>query len=81
MAPLRELSPAMTRLLLLTLLATVAAVTNWITRNRRTGPPVAPTGPMARWRTSAIIAVPLNLIVATQYLFAAEKGGRVHAYH
>ncbi len=36
--PLRELSPAMTRLQLLTVLATVAAVTNWIIRTRGTGP-------------------------------------------
>ncbi len=72
--PLRELSPAMTRLQLLTVLATVAAVTNWIIRTRGTGPPVAPTAPVARWRTGAIVAVPLNLIAAAQYLLAAEKG-------
>ncbi|MET8833570.1 hypothetical protein ABZV78_06615 [Micromonospora sp. NPDC004540] len=73
--PLRELSSAMFWLLLLTLLAAWAGVANWVIRTRRTEPPVAPTAPVARWRMSAIVAVPLNLIAAVQYLSATTNGG------
>ncbi|MFI7517337.1 hypothetical protein ACIBVK_27950 [Micromonospora echinofusca] len=73
--PLRELSAAMFCLLLLTLLTAWAGVASWVIRTRRTGLPVAPTAPGARWRMSAIIAVPLNLIAAVQYLSATANGG------
>ncbi|MBQ0892699.1 hypothetical protein KBX37_06200 [Micromonospora sp. U56] len=74
--PLRELSAAMFCLLLLTLLTAWAGVANWAIRARRTGPPVAPTEPVAWWRMSATIAVPLNLIAAVQYLSATANGGK-----
>jgi len=70
--PLRELSSAMFWLLLITLLAAVAGVANWAIRTRCTGPPAAP---VARWQMSAIVAVPLNLIAAVQYLSATANGG------
>ncbi|MBQ0904482.1 hypothetical protein [Micromonospora sp. U21] len=73
--PLRELSAAMFCLLLLTLLTAWAGVANWFTRTRGTEPPVAPAAPVARWRMSAIVAVPLNLIAAVQYLYATANGG------
>jgi hypothetical protein len=73
--PLRELSAAMFCLLFLTLLTAWAGAANWVIRARRTGPPVAPTEPVAWWRMSAIVAVPLNLIAAEQYLSATENGG------
>ncbi|MFF5217954.1 hypothetical protein [Micromonospora sp. NPDC000442] len=73
--PLGKLSSAMFWLLLLALLAAWASVAKWIIRTRRTGPPVAPTAPVARLRLSAIVAVPLNLIAAVQYLYATTNGG------
>ncbi|MEU5950438.1 hypothetical protein ABZ793_33535 [Micromonospora sp. NPDC047465] len=73
--PLRELSSAMFWLLLLTLLAAVVGVANWFVRTRRTRLPVAPTAPVARWWMSAIVAVPLNLIAAVQFLSATANGG------
>jgi len=72
--PLRELSPALFWLLLLTLLAAVAGVVNWVIQIQRAGTPIAPAAPVARWRTSAVVAVPLNLIAALQYLSATAKG-------
>ncbi|MEO3773406.1 hypothetical protein [Micromonospora sp. B9E7] len=73
--PLRDLSAATFCLLLLTLLTAWASVANWAIRARSTRPPVAPTAPAARWRMSAIVAVPLNLIAAVQYLSASANGG------
>ncbi|SCG55738.1 hypothetical protein GA0070609_3078 [Micromonospora echinaurantiaca] len=72
--PLRELSAAMSCLLFLTLLTAWAGVANWVILARRTGPPVAPTEPVAWWWMSAIVAVPLNLIAAVQYLYATANG-------
>ncbi|WP_328421671.1 hypothetical protein OG470_06275 [Micromonospora sp. NBC_00389] len=73
--PLRELPAAMFCLLLLTLLTAWAGVANWFIQTRRTEPPVAPTAPVTRWQMSAIVAVPLNLIAAVQYLSATANGG------
>ncbi|MET8265747.1 hypothetical protein ABZU92_17350 [Micromonospora arida] len=73
--PLRELSTATFCLLLLTLLTAWASVAHWVIRARRAGPAVAPTAPGARWWMSAVIAVPLNLIAAVQYLNATANGG------
>ncbi|WP_197698438.1 hypothetical protein [Micromonospora viridifaciens] len=73
--PLREACSTMFWLLLLTLLAAVAGVANWGIRSRRTGLPLASTASVAGWRMSAIVAVPLNLIAAMQYLSATTQGG------
>lgn len=70
-APLRDVSPVLAQLLLLTLVAAVAAVATWIVRIRDSGLPLPS---MTRWRWSAIVAVPLNLIAAVQYLSATEQG-------
>jgi hypothetical protein len=73
--PLRELSSVTAWLLFLTLLTTVAAVVFWLAQSRRTGKPFAPTAPVSQWRISAIVALPVNLLAAVQYLFTTERGG------
>ena len=73
--PLRDLSSAMFWPLLVSLLAAVGGVANWVIRTRYSGPPVAPTAPVARWWMSTIVAVPLNLIAAARYRSATAHGG------
>jgi len=73
--PLRELSSVMLWLLPLTLLAAVAGIVNWVIQSRRTRPPVTPSATAVRWRMSAIVAVPLNVIAAVRYLSATANGG------
>ncbi|MER7586219.1 hypothetical protein ABTW72_01595 [Micromonospora sp. NPDC127501] len=73
--PLRELSTATFCLLLLALLTAWASVANWVIQARRARPAGAPTAPRTRWWVSALIAAPLNLIAAVQYLSATANGG------
>lgn len=69
--PLRELSPVLAQLLLLTLVTAGGATAAWLVRIRDSGLPVPS---MAAWWWSVGIAVPLNLTAAGWYLSATGRG-------